>query len=717
MRVEDILPKEDSFEKLQAVQGKPQKNFIFAPEFNAVVESLKAVKEEVEKPKVEAILTPEFYGAKGDGIEDDTNALNLCFDKARFENKIVFLTGKYRVTSILNVHNLSIVSQNAEIIADTNDFVMQARGSRSVFRRILNGTTVTRGTTFVDLNTAADVIALGLKPGDLIKIRSRGILFDSDISFSSPGEIQRVHSISGNRIFINGSFEDTYQGIESHQTEVCKINAVRFENTGLLTVTQGLQSNSQGFVLDFCDNPRVDMKFVNCFKTGIMFIDSYAPVCRVESMNNNNLDTGYGLNIINSVMYGRFTGVVNGARHAVATGSNGGERGVSWGCVVHDFVGVSGTQFAVYDTHASTGSIIFERCVAKGLPNRFGTTLTPRGFQLNSILYTIRDCEVYNCTNAVQLSKSGRKHEKVIIDGLYCEDIINHAVVLAGQCADFEDLTIKNVIVKNKTFLQPLASSSQAFLFAPDRVLTIDNLDIKDIEVVNIQCLINIGVNILLPNGLNLKDLKHEYTIQPPNALTDHNVCVRIQNLNDIELTLTDCECINVSLLRVHFSSIMNNISINNCKVTNSRASFVWLQHASATNVSLIGCQFRGDTPVVEPFFLRTLAVTNLMIVGCTVAGTRLFGVFTSASTIQNFHESVNMLIGARQIINGGIFEPGQTAVNWILSGSSSNPYLLRGTAAPEGVVTARPGAIYLRTTGEMYLKTSGTSNTGWTLK
>lgn len=39
------------------------------------------------------------------------------------------------------------------------------------------------------------------------------------------------------------------------------------------------------------------------------------------------------------------------------------------------------------------------------------------------------------------------------------------------------------------------------------------------------------------------------------------------------------------------------------------------------------------------------------------------------------------------------------------------------GADAPEGVVTANPGSLYLRTNGTMYLKTSGTGNTGWTLK
>jgi hypothetical protein len=39
---------------------------------------------------------------------------------------------------------------------------------------------------------------------------------------------------------------------------------------------------------------------------------------------------------------------------------------------------------------------------------------------------------------------------------------------------------------------------------------------------------------------------------------------------------------------------------------------------------------------------------------------------------------------------------------------------LYDGSVAPEGIVTANPGDLYLRTTGEHWLKVAGTGNTGW---
>lgn len=43
------------------------------------------------------------------------------------------------------------------------------------------------------------------------------------------------------------------------------------------------------------------------------------------------------------------------------------------------------------------------------------------------------------------------------------------------------------------------------------------------------------------------------------------------------------------------------------------------------------------------------------------------------------------------------------------------------GAGSPEGVVTAKPGTLYLRTDGgastTLYVKTSGTGDTGWTAK
>jgi hypothetical protein len=47
--------------------------------------------------------------------------------------------------------------------------------------------------------------------------------------------------------------------------------------------------------------------------------------------------------------------------------------------------------------------------------------------------------------------------------------------------------------------------------------------------------------------------------------------------------------------------------------------------------------------------------------------------------------------------------------------------YYYDGTGSPEGVVTARPGSIYLNKSGgastTLYVKESGTSNTGWVAK
>ena len=41
MNINDIEIKEDSLEKLDAIQGEPTKNYIFAPEFNAIVNKVK----------------------------------------------------------------------------------------------------------------------------------------------------------------------------------------------------------------------------------------------------------------------------------------------------------------------------------------------------------------------------------------------------------------------------------------------------------------------------------------------------------------------------------------------------------------------------------------------------------------------------------------------------------------------------------------------------
>lgn len=54
-------------------------------------------------------LSPQSYGAKANGVDDDTSALQAALDAAALEKKAVFLYGTYKITAPLSVPDNSVI--------------------------------------------------------------------------------------------------------------------------------------------------------------------------------------------------------------------------------------------------------------------------------------------------------------------------------------------------------------------------------------------------------------------------------------------------------------------------------------------------------------------------------------------------------------------------------------------------------------------------------
>lgn len=72
-------------------------------------------------------VTPEMFGAKGDGVTDDIDAITACFN---YEPKHVLMAGRYYISEpITNITNGTLVDGGGTILAETAGIVLEsARG-------------------------------------------------------------------------------------------------------------------------------------------------------------------------------------------------------------------------------------------------------------------------------------------------------------------------------------------------------------------------------------------------------------------------------------------------------------------------------------------------------------------------------------------------------------------------------------------------------------
>lgn len=87
-------------------------------------------------------ITPENFGALGDGVTDDSRAFTECFGRANANHKYILLSNKsYLISNTLtNISNTNIIGINATIILGNNTFTKQINNcvfSNITFSRVV----------------------------------------------------------------------------------------------------------------------------------------------------------------------------------------------------------------------------------------------------------------------------------------------------------------------------------------------------------------------------------------------------------------------------------------------------------------------------------------------------------------------------------------------------------------------------------------------------
>lgn len=158
----------------------------------------------IAQPAANGVATPQQYGAKGDGIADDTRALRKCFQK----NLNVRLYGKYRIADSISIQTgQRIYGDNAEIIYKTTTGKLLTSFNAHSWQ--IDGKLTLSGSG----NTEGTAIALSITGGKNIQVSGLTI---TDISGTGIALSEGVYLQRGNcALMTNVSIVNSWKGLQT----------------------------------------------------------------------------------------------------------------------------------------------------------------------------------------------------------------------------------------------------------------------------------------------------------------------------------------------------------------------------------------------------------------------------------------------------------------------------------------------------------------------
>lgn len=631
--------------------------------------------------KVFNVKSPQF-GAVGDGVTNDLAAVQAAIDAAVSGSEIEFPPGTYKISGSLAVTNKSLrfIGRGVTLLGDGSDYVINATGGISAYTNI-DSNAVKYANTIVCANAADNFVA-----GDLIKIISNAN-FSAATASQFQGEIHMVESVSGSSIKISNSLNDTYN--TANTARIAKVTPISIVMDGDFLIKQTGASGARGMNVRFGLNCYVAGRFLNCKERALQIDDCYGGVFDVITENSYYTGTGtsYGVAVINSCMYCRVLGQVQGAKHAITFGANS-SHGVSWDVQIS----VVGTAHAsstdpIFDSHPTTGRVVWKDCLA------IGNSLA-EGYRSHARETFLINCRTIKCNAGLVLSQASVVVDKLVIRGLDCSNVgASVSTVFLSNSAgasvvDFyvDDVTTDGTAhavsiaqpVTGKWAFSRIRSNGGGILTTAATATTLPTtLVVSDSYGKRAATSSNIY-------GVFLNDTQVQYVYL--NNIETLNCGSLFRNVNAITL-MQASNCIADLSADVHFrfSASVTHVAILGGRYANSNNSGGYLarSHGTVTYGALIGVRTEG---------------ANIAQI--------LFGAFdTVYHSGCDFH--VSAIAPAAQL--------------YLLAGSINHPLHLAKTGTPESAVAGPIGCLFSRLDGgavtSLYVKESGTGNTGWVAK
>ena len=162
-----------------------------------------------------SVIDVTAFGATGNGVTNDTAAINNAIAALTGGDTLFFPCGTYLVTSQLtiNVSNIAVDGSNCAVIKNTGSGTVAVIGVGGNVSPNY-GPAAALSATANELDTTFTTVSgLGVVPGDYIRLQEGGKDPGGDTACdpsSCRGELLKVASVSGNTITVTTALHDTY---------------------------------------------------------------------------------------------------------------------------------------------------------------------------------------------------------------------------------------------------------------------------------------------------------------------------------------------------------------------------------------------------------------------------------------------------------------------------------------------------------------------------